>query len=124
MDFLLVKKKIGRSVIFASVATLGRQIYLNEKYFSEDYFDYIIIDELHHAVTEQYKRLIAYFKLKFKLGLTTTPERMDGRSIYELCDYNVPYQISLQDAINKGMLVHFTIMVCMMRRWTTPEFEK
>lgn len=101
------EKTVGKSVIFASVATLGRTTYLNDRYFPEDYFDYIVIDEFHHAVTEQYKRIIAYFKPKFMLGLTATPERMDGRSIYELCDYNVPYQISLQDAISKGMLVPF-----------------
>lgn len=101
------EKTVGKAVIFASVATLGRQAYLNEKYFSKEYFDYIVIDEFHHAVTEQYKRIMAYFKPKFMLGLTATPERMDGRSIYELCDYNVPYQISLQEAINKGMLVPF-----------------
>ncbi|MCC8026544.1 MAG: DEAD/DEAH box helicase family protein [Clostridium sp.] len=101
------EKEVGKSVIFASVATLGRPTYLNDRYFSKNYFDYIVIDEFHHAVTEQYKRIIAYFKPKFMLGLTATPERMDGRSIYELCDYNVPYQISLQDAINKGMLVPF-----------------
>ena len=41
------------------------------------------------------------------LGLTATPERMDGRNIYEICDYNVPYEISLKEAINKGMLVPF-----------------
>ena len=95
------EKTVGKSVIFASVATLGRQAYLHDRYFAEDYFDYIVIDEFHHAVTEQYKRIMAYFKPKFLLGLTATPERMDGRSIYELCDYNVPYQISLQDAVNK-----------------------
>lgn len=100
-------KTVGKSLIFASVATLGRAEYLSEKYFSPDYFDYIIIDEFHHAVTDQYRRIISYFKPKFMLGLTATPERLDGRSIYELCDYNVPYQISLQDAINKGMLVPF-----------------
>lgn len=101
------EKTVGRSVIFASVATLGRQAYLNEKYFPRDYFDYIVIDEFHHAVTEQYKRIMAYFRPRFMLGLTATPERMDGRSIFELCDYNVPFEISLQDAINKGMLVPF-----------------
>ena len=41
------------------------------------------------------------------MGLTATPERMDGRSIYALCDYNVPYEIGLKDAINKGYLVPF-----------------
>lgn len=65
------------------------------------------MDEFHHAVTDQYRKIIDYFTPKFLLGLTATPERMDGRSIYEICDYNVPYEISLKDAINKGMLVPF-----------------
>lgn len=101
------QKSTDRSVVFASVATLGRQEYLNEKYFSKDYFDYIVIDEFHHAVNDQYRRIVDYFKPQFLLGLTATPERMDGRNIYEICDYNVPYEISLKDAINKGMLVPF-----------------
>lgn len=101
------EKCLEKSVIFASVATLGRPAYLNENYFSREHFDYIVIDEFHHAVTEQYKRIMAYFKPKFMLGLTATPERLDGRSIYALCDYNVPYQLSLQEAVNKGMLVPF-----------------
>ena len=101
------QKCTDHSVIFASVATLGRQEYLNEKYFSKDYFDYIVIDEFHHAVNEQYRRIVNYFQPQFLLGLTATPERMDGRNIYEICDYNVPYEISLKDAINKGMLVPF-----------------
>ena len=98
---------MDKSVIFASVATLGKTEYLNETYFSSDYFDYIVIDEFHHVVSEQYRRIVSYFTPKFLLGLTATPERMDGRNIYELCDYNVPYEISLKEAINKGMLVPF-----------------
>lgn len=101
------QKDTDKSVIFASVATLGRKEYLKKEYFAEDYFDYIVIDEFHHAVNDQYKRIVNYFKPKFMLGLTATPERMDGRSIYELCDYNVPFEISLKEAINKGMLVPF-----------------
>ena len=100
-------KEIDKSVVFASVATLGKEEYLNEKYFVSDYFDYIVIDEFHHAVNDQYKRIVEYFKPQFLLGLTATPERMDGRNIYEICDYNVPFEISLKDAINKGMLVPF-----------------
>ena len=96
-----------KSVIFASVATLGRVEYLNENYFASDYFTYVVIDEFHHAVNEQYQRIVDYFKPKFLLGLTATPERMDGKNIYEICDYNVPYEISLKEAINKGMLVPF-----------------
>lgn len=101
------EKTTDKSVIFASVATLGRQEYLTAKYFAPDYFNYIVIDEFHHAVNDQYMRIVNYFKPQFLLGLTATPERMDGRNIYEICDYNVPYEISLTEAINKGMLVPF-----------------
>ena len=56
-------------MIFASVATLGRVEYLNENYFAPDYFTYVVIDEFHHAVNEQYQRIVDYFKPKFLLGL-------------------------------------------------------
>ena len=101
------QKDTDKAVIFASVATLGRNEYLTEDFFVPDYFDYVIIDEFHHAVSEQYQRIVKYFKPHFLLGLTATPERMDGKNIYEICDYNVPYEISLKEAINKGMLVPF-----------------
>ena len=101
------QKDTDKAVIFASVATLGRNEYLTKDFFAPDYFDYVIIDEFHHAVNEQYQRIVKYFKPQFLLGLTATPERMDGKNIYEICDYNVPYEISLKEAINKGMLVPF-----------------
>ena len=101
------EKCTDKSVIFASVATLGKSEYLNEKYFVPDYFNYVVIDEFHHAVNDQYRKIVEYFKPQFLLGLTATPERMDGKNIYEICDYNVPYEISLKDGINKGMLVPF-----------------
>lgn len=100
-------KDTNKSLIFASVGTLGKHKYLSDDFFASDYFDYIVIDEFHHAVNDQYKNIMEYFKPKYLLGLTATPERMDGRNIYELCDYIVPYQISLKDAINKGVLVPF-----------------
>ena len=100
-------KCTDKSVIFASVATLGKSEYLNDDYFARDYFDYIVIDEFHHAVNNPYRKIVDYFQPKFLLGLTATPERMDGRNIYEICDYNVPYELPLADAINKGMLVPF-----------------
>lgn len=101
------EKSTDKSVIFASVATLGKSEYLNEKYFAPDYFEYVVIDEFHHAVNNQYRKIVDYFHPQFLLGLTATPERMDGKNIYEICDYNVPYEISLKDGINKGMLVPF-----------------
>lgn len=105
--FYSKQKDTDKSVIFASVATLGRSEYLREEYFTPDYFKYIVIDEFHHAVTKQYQKIVNYFKPQFLLGLTATPERMDGKSIYEICDYNVPYEITLKEAINKGALVPF-----------------
>ena len=100
-------KDTKNAMIFASVMSLGKDKYLNKEYFAEDYFDYIVIDEFHHAVNDQYRKIMDYFKPKYILGLTATPERMDGRNIYELCDYIVPYQITLKEAINKGVLVPF-----------------
>ncbi len=97
----------GKAVVFASVQSLGKPEYLNEKFFSPDYFDYIVVDEFHHAVNKQYVNIINYFKPKFLLGLTATPDRTDGRNIYEICDYNVPFEISLFQAINRGLLVPF-----------------
>lgn len=105
--FMGTEKCTDKPLIFASVASLGKPEYLNEKYFASDYFDYVVIDEFHHAVNDQYRRIVEYFRPQFLLGLTATPERMDGKNIYEICDYNVPYEISLKDGINKGMLVPF-----------------
>ena len=79
----------------------------NLKKFKEDQFDYIIIDEFHHAVADSYKNVLNYFKPKFMLGLTATPERMDNRDVFALCDYNNVYEIRLKEAINKGFLVPF-----------------
>ncbi|MEG0129701.1 DEAD/DEAH box helicase family protein, partial [Clostridium sp.] len=101
------KKEVGNSLTFALVQTLGREEYLNDEYFKADYFDYIVIDEFHHAAAGSYQRILDYFKPKFLLGLTATPERMDNKSVFKLCDYNLVYEIRLFDAINRGELVPF-----------------
>lgn len=100
------EKNTQADLIFASVQTLGKEKYL-ESYFKPDDFDYIVIDEFHHAVTDNYRRIVDYFHPRFLLGLTATPERMDGRNIYEICDYNVPYTIDLEHAIDRGILSPF-----------------
>lgn len=69
-----------RDYIFATVQTLNRDEHLQK--YEPDAFDCIILDEFHHAVNEQYQRIVDYFKPKFLLGLTATPERMDGKNIY------------------------------------------
>lgn len=100
-------KKEIKDVVFASVLTLGQDKNLSEDVFPSDYFDYIVIDEFHHAVNTSYKKILDHFKPKFLLGLTATPERYDGRDIYVLCNYNVPYEISLKQGIERGLLVPF-----------------
>ena len=72
------EKTTDKAVIFASVSSLGQERYLTGEYFSPDYFDYIVVDEFHHAVTDQYRRIIHFFRPRFLLGLTATPDRMDA----------------------------------------------
>ena len=100
-------KETGEDMTFALVETLGKKKYLNDNYFKKDYFDYIIIDEFHHAATKSYTKLLDYFTPKFMLGLTATPERLDNKDVFALCDYNTVYEIRLKEAINKGFLSPF-----------------
>ena len=83
------EKITDKPLTFASVSTLGKEEYLNEKYFKKNHFDLVIIDEAHHRCAGQYMKIINYFTPQFLLGLTATPDRMDGKNIYEICDYNV-----------------------------------
>lgn len=101
------QKDTQQDFIFALVQTLGKKNYLNTEYFSPEAFDYIVIDEFHHAVAGNYKTIIDYFKPKFLLGLTATPERLDNKDVFALCDYNSVYEVRLKEAINKGWLVPF-----------------
>ena len=100
-------KDTKSELIFASVQTLGNKAYLDSAYFSPDAFDYIIIDEFHHAVSDYYQNIIDYFTPQFLLGLTATPERLDNQDVFALCDYNVVYEVRLKEAINRGWLVPF-----------------
>lgn len=94
-------------LILATVQTLGQKQYLCDEYFKKDEFDYIIIDEFHHAAAGNYDNIIKYFTPKFLLGLTATPERLDNKDVFALCDYNIVYEVRLKEAIDKGWLVPF-----------------
>ncbi|SFI62154.1 DUF3427 domain-containing protein [Thermoflavimicrobium dichotomicum] len=99
------KKEIERKFLFSTIQTLHREE--NLKKFSPDEFDYIVIDEFHHAQASTYTKVLEYFRPKFLLGLTATPERMDGKDILALCDYNVVYEIRLRDALEADLLCPF-----------------
>ena len=72
--------------------------------FAPEDFDYLIIDEAHHATAESYQKLLRYFRPKFTLGLTATPDRADGLSALEVFR-NAAHRLSLRKAIEKGELV-------------------
>jgi superfamily II DNA or RNA helicase/HKD family nuclease len=92
-------------VLFASVQTLGRLPHLRN--FAPDAFDYVVVDEFHHAAAATYRRLIGHFKPKFLLGLTATPERSDGGDLLALCGENLAYRCDLADGIRRGLLNPF-----------------
>ncbi|TDT70475.1 superfamily II DNA or RNA helicase [Hypnocyclicus thermotrophus] len=98
-------KEFENEYLFATVQTLSKEI--NLKKYKKEEFDYIIIDEFHHASSNSYKKIIKYFKPKFLLGLTATPERMDGKDVLEICDYNLVGEIRLKEALEKELLVPF-----------------
>ena len=75
--------------------------------FKKDEFDYIIIDECHHAVAETYKKIIDYFEPEFLLGLTATENRMDNKDVVEIFDNNIPFELRLRDAIINDLIVPF-----------------
>lgn len=99
------QKDLSADFIFASIFTLAKDE--NLRLFSPEHFDYIIIDEVHHAGAKSYQKVINYFKPKFLLGLTATPERTDGFDIFSMFENNIPYEIRLQKALEENLLCPF-----------------
>ncbi len=93
-------------VLFASKDTL-RQVGELAR-FPRDWFDYIVVDEVHHGQSISYQALIKHFKPQFMLGMTATPDRTDRKDIFELFDYNKVYEIPLYEVIERGWLVPYT----------------
>lgn len=98
-------KDIHAKYLFATIQTISKQEILNA--FDPTEFDYILIDEVHKAGASSYLKVINYFKPSFLLGMTATPERTDDFNIYEVFDYNVAYEIRLQEALEEDMLCPF-----------------
>lgn len=89
--------------LFATRDTMSRHY----EDFSSDYFDYMVVDEAHHASSESYQKILSYFKPKFLLGLTATPERSDNGDIYSLFDNNVAVEIRLRQALEYNLICPF-----------------
>ena len=91
--------------VFCTVQTINNEEHLHR--FDHQEFDYIIIDETHRAGAKTYRKVLDYFKPQFLLGMTATPERMDGFDIFPLFDHNIAYEIRLQSAMDEGLLSPF-----------------
>ena len=91
--------------MFASKDTLNNR--LDSLSLPEDYYDYIVVDEVHHVAASSYRKIINHFRSKVLLGLTATPERMDGEDITQDFDGTISAEIRLDDALNKGLLAPF-----------------
>ena len=94
------QKDVSQTVIFATVQSISKDL---EK-FSPTAFDYLIVDECHHAAANTYQKIFTYFHPKFILGLTATPERSDGEDMLELFQ-NVAHKMDLKTAVERGVLV-------------------
>ena len=91
--------------LFASTQTLNSNKNFME--FAKDYFDYIVIDESHHSSASTYTEVLRYFEPKILLGLTATPERMDGENILDFFNNRIASEIRLGDAIGRKLLSPF-----------------
>lgn len=91
--------------LFISIQTINSQALYD--ILPENYYDYIIVDEFHHAAAPTYQKLLNRFKPKILLGLTATPERMDGKSILDYFDNRIAAEIRLPEAIDRKLLCPF-----------------
>ena len=91
--------------LFASKDLLNNR--LESINLAEDFYDYIIFDEVHHIAADSYRKILARFKPKILLGLTATPERMDGEDITQDFDGRISAEIRLDDALNNNLLAPF-----------------
>ena len=99
------RKDDRADVLFASIQTLSRPEHLRR--FSPTAFDYIVVDEFHHAAAASYRKLLAYFQPQFLLGLTATPERSDGGDLLTLCQQNLVFRCDLPEGVRRELLSPF-----------------
>ena len=95
--------------VFATVQTLNRDEHLLQ--YEKDTFDCIVLDEAHHVPADTYQKIMKHFTPKLWLGMTATPDKRDdnveGRNVYELFNYQIAYEIRLQQAMEENLLCPF-----------------
>lgn len=98
-------REIDADYLFCTMQMMAKEEVRN--YFSKNEFEIIVIDEVHRAGANSYKKIMEYFTPDFWLGMTASPERTDGFDIYALFDHNIAYEIRLQKAMEYDMLCPF-----------------
>lgn len=96
-------KDFNVKYLFTTIQSLNNHY----KRYDQNTFDYIVVDEAHHAVADSYIKMLDYFKPKFILGMTATPERTDGFQLFSLFKNNIALEIRLYDAIESDLVVPF-----------------
>ena len=91
--------------LFISIQSLNSSGLLGKT--SDNFYDYIVVDEFHHAAAKSYQKLLEYYKPQILLGLTATPDRMDGKDILKYFDGHIASQMLLGEAINRNLLSPF-----------------
>ena len=91
--------------LFLSIQTFNAQDFSSKT--APDFYDYLIVDEFHHAAAPTYQKLLDYYQPKLLLGLTATPERMDGKSILPYFSNRIAAEIRLPEAIDRKLLCPF-----------------
>ena len=91
--------------LFISIQTFNSQDFTAKT--TPEFYDYIIVDEFHHAAAPTYQKLLAYYQPRILLGLTATPERMDGKSILPYFNNRIAAEIRLPEAIDRKLLCPF-----------------
>lgn len=96
-------KDKNSNFVFATIQTISK-CYGD---YAKDEFDYVITDEAHHATSPTYQTILDYFKPKFTLGMTATPERSDSGNVFELFDHNVALEVRLHEALDEELVIPF-----------------
>ena len=91
--------------LFISIQTFNSQSFTEKT--TPVFYDYIIVDEFHHAAAPTYQKLLTYYKPQILLGLTATPERMDGKNILQYFNNRIAAEIRLPEAIDRKLLCPF-----------------
>ncbi|MFN9720472.1 MAG: DEAD/DEAH box helicase family protein [Planctomycetota bacterium] len=97
--------ELDRNLVIASIQKLSRPSGLDR--LTEEHFDFVVMDEVHHAHAPSYRRVLARLNARFILGLTATPERTDGVDVASIFDDNLAYHASIGDGIAEESLVPF-----------------